>query len=202
MEHLNRIGPHQALYVDIETAQTAREDVPRGMRAICGAIGASARGILGEERLFTWLDEALAEQGAAAEALARVWALTRGQPWLVNALAYRTCFEQPEGRDRSRPISAAMIDAAKASLILERVTHLDQLADKLREERVRRVIEPMRAGETLEQLPLEDIEYLTDLGLLRQRDDGGIDVANPIYPTCLGDSGLNLTCMARRHPGR
>lgn len=35
MEHLNRVGPYQALYVNIETAQTAREDVPRAMRAIC-----------------------------------------------------------------------------------------------------------------------------------------------------------------------
>ncbi|MEA3642724.1 MAG: ATP-binding protein [Lamprobacter sp.] len=115
------------------------------------------------------------------EALDRVWMLTQGQPWLVNALAYECCFRMPEGRDRARPIDVALIDQAKEQLILRRVTHLDQLADKLREERVRRIIEPMLAGEALEQLPLSDLEYLTDLGLLRQRDGGGIEIANPIY---------------------
>ncbi|MEA1049173.1 ATP-binding protein [Lamprobacter modestohalophilus] len=115
------------------------------------------------------------------EALQQVWTLTQGQPWLVNALAYQACFRSPAGRDRTQPIDAAMIEAAKEHLILNRVTHLDQLADKLREERVRRIIEPMLAGESLEQLPLSDIEYLTDLGLLRQRGGGGIEIANPIY---------------------
>jgi len=71
-----------------------------------------------------------------------VWDLTRGQPWLVNALGYETCFEMKEHRDRSRPITAEMIFAAKEELILRRETHLDQLSDKLQEERVRRVIEP------------------------------------------------------------
>ncbi len=37
-------------------------------------------------------------------ALERVWHLTQGQPWLVNALAYESCFEMPEGRDRAQPI--------------------------------------------------------------------------------------------------
>ena len=49
----------------------------------------------------------------APEALDRVWELTQGQPWLVNTLAYETCFEMREGRDRSRPITVAMIEQAK-----------------------------------------------------------------------------------------
>ncbi|WP_295539912.1 ATP-binding protein [uncultured Thiohalocapsa sp.] len=298
MEHLNRGSDYQALYVNIETAQTARQDVSRGMRTICGAIGASAQGILGEERLFDWIDQGFARRGAdgvltdlltrwsaaaehplvllldevdaligdtlvsllrqlrtgytqrpglpfpqsvvlcgvrdirdyriharsepepitggsafnvrakslrlgdfslaearallaehsaetgqvfTSEALTRVWELTQGQPWLINALAYQACFERREGRDRSQPITLAMIDAAKEDLIRNRVTHLDQLADKLSEERVRRIIEPMLAGEALGQLPLEDLEYLIDLGLLRQQGGGGIEIANPIY---------------------
>ncbi|MCA1917394.1 MAG: ATP-binding protein, partial [Methanospirillum hungatei] len=35
------------------------------------------------------------------EALASVWNLTRGQPWLVNALAYEVCFKIEEGKNRS-----------------------------------------------------------------------------------------------------
>jgi len=115
------------------------------------------------------------------EARQRVWDLTRGQPWLVNALAYRVCFEMPEGRDRTRPVTVDLIDQAKEYLIVERVTHLDQLADKLREERVRRVIEPMLAGTQMEGVPEDDRQYLVDLGLLRRDGAGGLVVANPIY---------------------
>jgi hypothetical protein len=31
-------------------------------------------------------------QAFAPDALDRVWTLTLGQPWLVNALAYEACF--------------------------------------------------------------------------------------------------------------
>jgi hypothetical protein len=61
------------------------------------------------------------------------------------------------------------------------VTHLDQLADKLREARVRRVIEPMLAGTALGEVPEDDRQYLVDLGLLRREDGGGLVIANPIY---------------------
>ena len=115
------------------------------------------------------------------EALDRVWNLTQGQPWLVNALAYQACFRLPEGRDRSQPITAALIDQAKERLIINRVTHLDQLADKLREERVRRVIEPMLAGTLMESVPEDDIQYLIDLGLCRMASGQGLTIANPIY---------------------
>ena len=36
------------------------------------------------------------------EALDRLWDLSRGQPWLVNALGYEVCFEMKAGRDRQR----------------------------------------------------------------------------------------------------
>ncbi|MEW6366856.1 MAG: ATP-binding protein [Acidobacteriota bacterium] len=113
-------------------------------------------------------------------ALELAWELTRGQPWLANALAYGACFEMKSGRDRSMPITADMILEAKERLILDRVTHLDQLADKLREPRVRRVIEPLLAGETSpEALSPNDISYVQDLGLIRT--DGQLSIANPIY---------------------
>jgi hypothetical protein len=120
-------------------------------------------------------------QAFAPEALDRVWTLTLGQPWLVNALAYETCFRMREGRDRSRAITVEMIDQAKENLILRRVTHLDQLADKLREARVRRVIEPMLAGGSLGEVPEDDIQYLIDLGLCRMAPGQGLTIANPIY---------------------
>ena len=124
-----------------------------------------------------------AETGQAFEpdALATVWHLTQGQPWLVNALAYETTFTMRAGRDRSRPITAEMIQEAKENLILRRETHLDQLTDKLKEERVRRVVEPMLQGYELERAVTEDdLRYVADLGLIR-RTPFGPQIANPIY---------------------
>ena len=133
--------------------------------------------------VVTLLQEHTTETGQVftPEALDQVWALTQGQPWLVNALAYQACFRLPEGRDRSQPITAVLIDQAKERLIINRVTHLDQLADKLREERVRRVIEPMLAGNALGGVPEDDIQYLIDLGLCRMASGQGLTIANPIY---------------------
>jgi hypothetical protein len=75
------------------------------------------------------------------------WELTQGQPWLVNALGYEVCFRMKPGRDRTRPITVAMLEEAKEHLIVRRETHLDQLVDKLQEERVRTVIEPILVGD-------------------------------------------------------
>ena len=113
--------------------------------------------------------------------LEAVWHLTRGQPWLVNALGYEVCFEMEAGRERSQPITAAMIIEAKERLILRRETHLDQLADKLQEPRVQRVIKPMLQGTDIDQtVPLDDIEYVLDLGLV-SRNEQKLEIANAIY---------------------
>ena len=108
----------------------------------------------------------------------RIWGLTLGQAWLVNALALQACFKQRSGRDRSRAITATAIDEAKETLILKRVTHLDQLATKLAEDRVRRVIEPMLAGGKRRH-KRSDLEFVRDLGLVAL--DGPTRIANPIY---------------------
>ena len=108
------------------------------------------------------------------------WELTRGQPWLVNALAYETCFEMKEGRDRAVPITTELMNEAKERLIQRREIHLDQLADKLQEERVRRVIEPLLAGVVNPDLiPTDDIWYVRDLGIIRAGEQ--LAIANRIY---------------------
>ncbi len=110
-----------------------------------------------------------------------VWDLTQGQPWLVNALASKACFEFE--RDRTKPITCDLILRAKEDLILKRVTHLDQLADKLREPRVRRVIEPMLQGEdTFADIQdNDDLQYVIDLGLVRRDPETGLQISNAIY---------------------
>ena len=110
-----------------------------------------------------------------------VWTRTAGQPWLVNALCYDACFEDRAGRDRSRSITGDDILSAQERLILRRDTHIDQLAHKLREERVRRVIEPILAGASEQSWSEEDLLYLRDLGLIAQDAGGAPRIANPIY---------------------
>jgi hypothetical protein len=114
------------------------------------------------------------------EALESIWHLTCGQPWLVNALAYEVCFEIDEGKVRKNPITMSLVMEAKERIIQRRETHLDQLADKLKEERIRRVIEPMLSGEGQpEMVPEDDIWYIEDLGLITTQ--GHLRIANPIY---------------------
>lgn len=110
-----------------------------------------------------------------------VWTLTQGQPWLVNALAYEICENLLRGD--TRPITVDLILQAKEQLILKRVTHLDQLTDKLKEPRVQRVIEPIvnADDEKLAELALsDDAQYCIDLGLIR-RGKAGLEIANGIY---------------------
>ncbi len=109
-----------------------------------------------------------------------LWEFTHGQPWLVNALAYETCFKIKEGKDRKKRITAQLIKQAKENLIIRRETHLDQLTDKLKEERVRRVLEPILACRAnIGSVPEDDIEYVSDLGLIRARPQ--VTIANGIY---------------------
>lgn len=119
-------------------------------------------------------------QHFTSDAVAQIWALTQGQPWLVNAVGYEICFRSHSGRDRTKAITKASVDTAKEALILRRETHLDQLADKLQEPRVQRVIEPILTGTGQpESLPVDDLDYVRDLGLIR--DDGSLQIANLIY---------------------
>ena len=119
-------------------------------------------------------------QAFTAGALEGIWALTCGQPWLVNALAHEACFRNKAGRDRTRPITADAVGAAREQLIARRETHLDQLADKLREDRVQRVVEPLLTGAPVTAtIPADDLEYVRDLGLVAR--DGPVAIANPVY---------------------
>jgi hypothetical protein len=83
--------------------------------------------------------------------------------------------------DPGQPVTPAIIDTAKEVLIERQDTHLDSLVERLREERVRRIIEPMLAGHTLGTIPEDDRQYLVDLGLARRDPAGGLVIANPIY---------------------
>jgi hypothetical protein len=113
------------------------------------------------------------------EAIETAYDLTQGQPWLVNALAKEIVEKMV--KDRSITITKEHILTAKEILINRQDTHLDSLAEKLREKRVKNIIEPILAGQTLPDTLADDRQYLIDLGLLRRDPMGGLVISNPIY---------------------
>ena len=109
-----------------------------------------------------------------------LWQDTMGQPWLVNALAHECTWEDRSARDRTVPITLERYKAARERLILRRDTHLDQLTDKLKEDRVRRIISPLLSSEPMTvQLPDDDLQYCEDLGLIRRKPE--VAISNRIY---------------------
>ena len=141
-------------------------------------------GDFSEQEIRTLLAQHTAATGQAftEEAQALIHTRTAGQPWLVNALCYDACFRHRPGRDRARPITAQAILEAQERLILRRDTHVDDLAHKLREGRVQRVVEPILAGAAEAAFSDEDLAYVRDLGLVAPAANGGpLRLANPIY---------------------
>ena len=131
--------------------------------------------------LYTQHTEATG-QAFEAGVIDYVFEQTGGQPWLVNALGYQACFRAGGERDRTRPITSGLMAEARERLIERRDTHLDQLADKLREPRVHKVIGELLGDDFESGLapPSEDDQlYVQDLGLIRTRPQ--IAIANPIY---------------------
>jgi len=294
MQHLNAGGRYQALYANIETAQTARNDVAKGQLQIIQAIARQAENFNGDFRFNDWVQEAMrtgqvdmvawlltrwtrasdrptvllidevdalvgdtlisllrqirdgytqrpqsfpqsivlcgvrdvrdyrihtahqeiitggtafnikaeslrlgnfsqqetealwklheTETGQLFDAAIwpELWQDTMGQPWLVNALAHECTWEDREARNRSVPITLERYKAARERLIQSRATHLDQLTDKLSEERVKSVILALLAGETaMDNVPSDDQQYVEDLGLIRSRPQ--LTIANRIY---------------------
>jgi ATPase family associated with various cellular activities (AAA) len=113
------------------------------------------------------------------EAVQLVFELTQGQPWLVNAIARQ--LTEVIAPEPTVTITPAMVEEAKEIIIRRQDTHLDSLAERLREERVKAIMEPILAGQGLPLTSNEDRQYLVDLGLLRRDPAGGLVVANPIY---------------------
>ena len=140
-------------------------------------------GDFSEQEIRALLEQHTAATGQAftEEAVRLILTRTAGQPWLVNALCREACFEDETGRDRGRPITADAIVEAQERLILRRDTHIDELANKLREERVRRVVEPILTGAAETACSDEDLFYVRDLGLVAQAGGGPPRIANPIY---------------------
>ena len=119
-------------------------------------------------------------QTFAAEIFPELWQDTRGQPWLVNALADTLTSDIPHLSDPNSPITREDYRTAREMLIQSRATHLDQLIDKLKEPRVHRVISAiLSSADDDADIPPDDLQYVTDLGLITLRPT--TQMANRIY---------------------
>jgi hypothetical protein len=127
------------------------------------------------------------------EAVEIAFDLTQGQPWLVNSLAKEIVEELVT--DTQEAITVEHIHQAKEILIARRDTHLDSLAERLNETRIKAIIEPMLAGLELGNVPADDIQFVLDLGLCKINPQGGLVIANPIYREVL-PRVLTVTPMA------
>ena len=113
------------------------------------------------------------------EAVDLAFHLTQGQPWLVNAIAKEIV--EYITKNPAIPITADLVNQAKEILIKRQDTHLDSLAERLREDRVRVIIQPILSGQELVNMPEDDLRFVLDLGLCSRDSRGGIQIANPIY---------------------
>jgi hypothetical protein len=111
--------------------------------------------------------------------LQKLYNYSGGQPWLTNALANEIVVEILK-EDYSHTITPDMVEDAKERLIAQRQTHLDSLADKINEPRVKPIIMHIINGEspTFDGFD-DDMRYCRDLGIISYDDP--IRFANPIY---------------------
>ncbi|MCP4695331.1 MAG: ATP-binding protein, partial [Gammaproteobacteria bacterium] len=112
------------------------------------------------------------------EAVHEVWRHTQGQPWLVNAIGDEIT-ERIAGADSA--ILPEHIEQATQNIIRRRDMHIDSLMERLKEARVRRIVEPVILGQSNGyEWGDDDYQYTLDLGLLRQAG-GKLIPANPVY---------------------
>ncbi len=142
-----------------------------------------------------------AETGQVFEpaAVDRAWELTLGQPWLVNALAREAVGVLV--RDRTLPVRATDIEEAKETLVRTRPHHLQSLGSRIRDPRVRAVIEAVMIGDDMPDVPEADLDYVKEMGLVRYDDAGQLRLANPIYEDAMPRALAGTIQMGMPAPG-
>lgn len=182
--------PHALAIIGLRDLRDYRIFSDREQRFV---IGGSAFNIKDQSltvKYFTpeQIDELLAQHTAATgqvfqtAALEKIFWYTQGQPWLVNALGRELCFGESVIPFNQEVTESDVRDKVEI-LILRRDVHLDQLADKLTEPRMERIIQGILLGEdggADSEQSSEDYQYAVDLGLIQKRGKH-YEIANPIY---------------------
>ena len=113
-----------------------------------------------------------------SEVFEKIYEYTGGQSWLTNAIANEMVAEMFKN-DYSRPILPGTVEEAMQRLVEQRHTHIDGLAKKIQDPRVRPVIMSIITGDTPDFDGFDDaLRYCRDLGIIGSTDP--IRFANPI----------------------
>ncbi|MEL6721997.1 MAG: AAA-like domain-containing protein [Pseudomonadota bacterium] len=162
--------------------QTSGKDIITGGSAFNIKTTSLRLGNFTQQEVETLWQQHTQETGQTfAEAIyPELWTDTRGQPWLVNALAWILTEEMSHLADRQVPVTLEDYRVAREELIQSRATHLDQLTDKLKEPRVHQIIANLLTGTGQpSDMPTDDAQYVADLGLATLQPE--IRIANRIY---------------------
>jgi hypothetical protein len=130
-------------------------------------------------KLFSQHTEETGQQ-ITPEALEYVYEQSKGQPWIVNSLFKRATLRILDV-ESTETVTIAHIREAREQMIQARETHLDALAYRLEDPRIRLVMESLMTGELNPTLgDSEQFRMCLDLGLV-SIEGGTPQIANPIY---------------------
>jgi hypothetical protein len=119
-------------------------------------------------------------QQITQDALKYVYEQSKGQPWIVNSLFQRATMRILD-EDSVETVTIDHIMEARKQMIEARETHLDALAYRLEDSRIRSVMETLITGEPDPFMAEgEAFRLCLDLGLV-SAENGSPAVANPIY---------------------
>ena len=125
-------------------------------------------------------------QQITPEALDYVYEQSNGQPWIVNSLFMRATMRILD-QESTETVKPEHVVEAREQMIMARETHLDALGERLRDPRIRRVVEPVITGEFNPDLGRTnpDVMLAMDLGLVQWTSETGLTISNPIYTEIL-----------------
>jgi len=125
-------------------------------------------------------------QQITQDALDYVFEQSNGQPWIVNSLLKRATMRILD-HESVETVELKHIVEAREQMIMARETHLDALGERLRDPRIRRVVEPVLTGEFNPDLGRTnpDVMLAIDLGLLQWTSETGLIISNPVYTEIL-----------------
>lgn len=110
----------------------------------------------------------------------KVFEYTRGQPWLVNALA-RECVMKIHDCRYDEPVTIEDVANAKETIIRKNPVHLDYLFYMMKIPRVLPFFTAILDGKLSEEdRQTEEFKFIRDIGVFRE-DENGFVFANPIY---------------------
>ena len=131
------------------------------------------------EKLFAQRTEETG-QNIHKDALEYVHEQSKGQPWIVNSLFKRATMRILD-ETSAETVTLEHVKDARTQMVLARETHLDALAYRMEDPKVRRMMGTLFAGNVDIELAQSDtFRICTDLGLVHL-EKGVPAVANPIY---------------------